>query len=85
MAGMHTVHIPDRNCSRPLCSVEADVVLLFDYGAGHVVLDWSREIHDPNHLELCAEHAERFRPPQGWTFEDRRGNVRVRALDTFAG
>lgn len=61
-----------RRCSRPLCSRVADVILLFDYGARHVVLDWSPEPHDPNHLELCLEHAETFGPPHGWTVEDQR-------------
>jgi hypothetical protein len=55
-----------------LCSRVADVVLLFEYAASHVVLDWSPAEHDPNHLELCLEHAERFSPPHGWTVDDRR-------------
>ena len=61
-----------RRCSRPLCNRVADVVLLFDYAGMDVQLDWSPEFHDPNHLELCLEHAETFRPPHGWTVEDRR-------------
>jgi len=61
-----------RRCSRPLCSRVADVVLLFDYRASHVALDWSLSDYDPNHLELCFEHAETFGPPQGWTLDDRR-------------
>jgi len=64
-----------RRCSRPLCSRVADVVLLFDYGASHVVLDRSSPDHDPNHLELCFEHAETFSPPRGWTLEDRRAHL----------
>lgn len=67
--------VSQRLCSRPLCGAEAKAVLLFDYASGHVVLDWTRDVHDPNHLELCAAHAERFRPPNGWTLEDRRSVV----------
>lgn len=76
-----------RRCSRPLCSRVADVVLLFDYGASHVALDWSSADHDPNHLELCFEHAETFGPPQGWTLEDRRTQPAgaIRDAETVAG
>ncbi|MCP3937017.1 MAG: DUF3499 family protein [Actinomycetia bacterium] len=70
----NVVSITKRLCSRPLCAVEAEVVLLFDYRAGHVVLDWTHDVHDPNHLELCAGHAGRFRPPNGWTLDDHRGD-----------
>ncbi len=47
-------------------------MLLFDYAGRHVVLDELAAAADPNLLELCATHAERFRPPQGWSMEDRR-------------
>ena len=64
-----------RCCSRPLCNRVADVVLVFEYAARHVALDWSLEQHDPNLLELCLGHAETFRPPNGWTVEDRRSVI----------
>lgn len=64
-----------RRCSRPLCSRVADVVLMFEYAASHVVLDWSPADHDPNLLELCLDHAETFRPPRGWTVDDARAVV----------
>ena len=64
-----------RSCSRPLCSRVADVILVFEYAASHVALDWSPAFHDPNHLELCLEHADSFGPPKGWTVEDRRAVV----------
>jgi hypothetical protein len=31
---------------------------------------------DPNHLELCADHAERLVPPIGWSVQDERGGAR---------
>jgi len=65
----------NRRCSRPLCGAVADVVLLFEYRVGHVVLDWTPAEHDPNYLELCLEHTESFHPPKGWTVEDRRTSV----------
>lgn len=73
-----------RRCSRPLCARVADVVLLFDYGARHVALDWGLHDHDPNHLELCFEHAETFGPPQGWTLDDRRAESVVATRDVEA-
>jgi hypothetical protein len=53
----------------------AEVLLAFDYEDRHVVLRWSVADHDPNLLELCVEHADRFRPPHGWTLEDAREPV----------
>lgn len=36
---------------------------------------------DPNHLELCAGHAERLVPPIGWVVQDERhGAERVASL-----
>jgi hypothetical protein len=64
-----------RNCSRPLCSSDADAVLLFDYGRRHVVLDELSAVADPNVLELCDRHAESFRPPHGWSLDDRRSAI----------
>ena len=66
---------PPRRCSRPLCARAAEVVLDFDYETRHVVLRWSTEEHDPNILELCVDHADRFRPPHGWSMEDAREQV----------
>ena len=61
-----------RPCSRPLCQQDAEVVMRFDYDARHVLLDWSPADHDPNHMELCGPHADRFSPPRGWTVDDLR-------------
>jgi hypothetical protein len=65
----------DRCCSRPLCSADAEVLLAFDYDTRHVVLEWVEGAHDPNVLELCVQHADRFRPPHGWSFDDAREQV----------
>ena len=65
----------DRRCSRPLCSADAEVLLAFDYETRHVVLCWVEDAHDPNLLELCVQHADRFRPPHGWTFDDVRAQI----------
>lgn len=67
--------VPLRTCSRPLCDRAAEVLLAFDYDSRHVALLWTGNDHDPNILELCVEHADRFRPPHGWTLEDAREQV----------
>ncbi|MFL2986078.1 MAG: DUF3499 family protein [Acidimicrobiales bacterium] len=63
---------PSRLCSRPLCAGDAQVLLLFDYETRLVELQAINEARDANLMELCAEHADRFRPPQGWLCQDRR-------------
>ncbi|SVE44423.1 uncharacterized protein METZ01_LOCUS497277, partial [marine metagenome] len=52
-----------RLCSRPLCANDADVLLLFDYETRLVELRALTVARDTNLLELCAHHAESFRPP----------------------
>lgn len=64
-----------RTCSRPLCARSAEVLLSFDYDTRHVALRWTSDEHDPNLLELCVEHADRFRPPHGWSLDDAREQV----------
>jgi hypothetical protein len=37
-------------------------------------------------LELCVEHADKFRPPHGWSCEDQRQqvtNLRFMASEAF--
>jgi hypothetical protein len=65
----------DRRCSRPLCESDAEVILAFGYETRHVMLRWIDDEYDPNLLELCARHADRFNPPQGWSSDDHRRQV----------
>ena len=51
------------------------MLLSFDYDTRHVALRWTSDEHDPNLLELCVEHADRFRPPHGWSLDDAREQV----------
>jgi hypothetical protein len=51
----------------------ASATLTYDYSgrtAWVEVLD--HEAH-PMHYDLCTEHADNLRVPQGWAFQDRRG------------
>ena len=61
-----------RLCSRPLCANDAQVLLLFDYETRLVELKAINKTRDANLMELCAVHADRFRPPQGWSCQDER-------------
>ncbi len=70
---------PHRSCSRPMCSRDAEAVLLFEYSDRHVVLGQLRSVANPNILELCSIHAERFSPPLGWSLDDQRANIDDRA------
>ncbi|MEC9059799.1 MAG: DUF3499 family protein [Actinomycetota bacterium] len=66
-----------RLCSRPLCANDAEVLLLFDYKERLVELSVLSRDRDPNLLELCAIHGERFRPPQGWSCQDQRESKEI--------
>jgi hypothetical protein len=67
-----------RLCSRPLCANDAEVLLLFEYESRLVELRGLSGVRDSNLLELCANHADRFRPPHGWSCQDvRQGQVRA--------
>ena len=48
------------------------MLLLFDYETRSVELQAINDSRDANLMELCVEHADRFRPPQGWSCQDTR-------------
>lgn len=55
-----------RLCSRVACSAEAVATLTFDYADSLAVLGPLALRVEPHGYDLCARHAERTRPPQGW-------------------
>ncbi|MFN8026712.1 MAG: DUF3499 family protein [Acidimicrobiia bacterium] len=70
-SGVHPAFggVPVRRCARPDCSATGAVTLVCDYAARTVVMVAaadSPEVDDPARYDLCARHAERFRPPHGW-------------------
>ena len=64
-----------RRCSRPLCEGHAQTQLQITYTDRVAELLWTPQERDPNVLELCLKHANRFTPPLGWSFTDRRCEV----------
>lgn len=72
-----------RLCARPGCSNVAAMAYGFDADR---LLVWltSRDPHDDPLTAgaLCTRHADAMVVPQGWTLEDRRGQVPGRAAAT---
>ncbi len=61
-----------RSCSKSTCSQPAVATLALRYERRQVAMVDLLPERDPNHLELCAEHADRLVPPIGWTVHDER-------------
>ena len=63
------------SCAR--CGSPASTMMTFAYGESSVWLD---DLVDPivgHGYSLCADHADRMTPPQGWTLTDRRTVTRL--------
>ena len=61
-----------RTCAKPGCNTSATSTLTYDYAnrtAWVVRLD--AEAH-PMRYDLCTDHANALRVPQGWVLQDRR-------------
>ncbi len=62
-----------RLCARPGCHSVAAATLSYDYRNSTA---WLAVLADEGHpmvYDLCAEHADRLRLPQGWHLVDERG------------
>ena len=77
-----------RTCSRSGCRWPAVSTLAFDYSGRRA---WVDELmgtgRDPATYDLCSVHADRFAPPTGWEFEDRRepDRPRIAPVDADSG
>jgi Protein of unknown function (DUF3499) len=54
------------------CGHEPVVTVSLRYAERTVVVEGLRHELDPNHLDLCREHADRLTAPVGWEIQDRR-------------
>lgn len=61
-----------RRCSRPGCPTPATATLTFRYDQQHASLVPLVDDGGPETYDLCGDHADRTRPPHGWTLEDER-------------
>lgn len=61
-----------RTCAKPGCHTSATATLTYDYANRTA---WVERLHDEAHpmrYDLCREHADGLRVPQGWHHEDKR-------------
>lgn len=61
-----------RTCAKPGCSSAATASLSYDY-AGRTA--WVEVLDPESHpmaYDLCSDHADALKVPQGWAFTDRR-------------
>lgn len=61
-----------RTCAKPGCAVTATATLTYDYAARTAWVEGLDPEAHPMRYDLCAEHADHLRVPNGWAFEDRR-------------
>lgn len=61
-----------RRCSRPGCPSLATATLTFRYDEQHATLAALVPDSGPETYDLCGEHADRTRPPFGWSLRDDR-------------
>lgn len=61
-----------RRCSRPGCPTPATATLTFRYDQQHASLVPLAPDGGPETYDLCRDHADRTRPPHGWTLRDGR-------------
>ena len=61
-------------CSKPGCTRSGAALLSYDYGGRLALLEDPPNGGEvsPHLYVLCAQCAERLRPPQGWLLEDLR-------------
>jgi hypothetical protein len=62
----------DRPCARPACPAPARATLTFRYADREVRLVRLADEPSPQAYDLCADHASRTVPPQGWELRDQR-------------
>jgi len=55
-----------RACSRVGCGHDAVATLTYVYADRMAVLGPLATVAEPHSYDLCARHAERTAPPQGW-------------------
>ncbi len=65
-----------RTCSRTGCSRSATTTMSYGYGVRTAWLDDLDPDHFPAGYDLCAEHADGLRVPEGWRRTDRRTATR---------
>jgi Protein of unknown function (DUF3499) len=61
-----------RTCAKPGCASPASATLTYDYAARTAWVELlDGEVH-PMSYDLCTDHADGMKVPQGWSLQDRR-------------
>lgn len=63
------------SCAR--CGSPAAAAMTFSYRDSAVWMDDLANGLEPHGYAMCADHADRMIPPQGWTLTDRRTVTRL--------
>lgn len=61
-----------RTCAKPSCNTSATATLTYDYASRTAWVERLNLEAHPMRYDLCAEHADGMRVPQGWALQDRR-------------
>ena len=61
-----------RVCAKMRCGAAPEATVALVYITREVVIEDLATEHDPDLLDLCAEHVDRMAPPRGWTVRDER-------------
>lgn len=61
-----------RTCAKPGCPVSASATLTYDYAARTAWVELLGHEAHPMAYDLCTDHADALRVPQGWALQDRR-------------
>lgn len=59
--------VTGRRCTRPSCAAHATHTLTYIYSDSTAVLGPLATFAEPHSYDLCADHSERLKVPQGWT------------------
>jgi hypothetical protein len=61
-----------RTCAKPGCSVSASATLTYDYANRTAWVEPLGSDAHPMQYDLCTNHADTLRVPNGWALQDRR-------------
>lgn len=61
-----------RTCAKPGCNTSASATLTYDYGHRTAWVERLDAEAHPMAYDLCGDHADGLRVPQGWALQDRR-------------
>jgi hypothetical protein len=61
-----------RTCAKPGCNTSATATLTYDYASRTSWVELLNDEAHPMRYDLCGDHADSLRVPNGWVLQDRR-------------